>query len=332
MKRLLLLTLAAIPLFAFSVNFIYNDYDNYEDDCWYDEYWDDDYWSDGYWVYYPHGYYCVHYVWWYPWWWGWYWDNCHWCHHFSWDFFYSGFYVVWYEDGGWWYRPRYGHWVRYQLPHSYYTIRYNAGQHGITLPAKPPREINLTYNENQVMRLSRQQNPELFTRVEKEHKSGNLEKMRKEYDTKIKKEITKKNEEYRAKNSKSGYIKSSTIDKSKSNVPQAMKSINNGTAKKQYTITDNKKSKSYNDNKSHIVKQEKTQSRSESKTNQSNNKVSKEKEDKNLREETQYEKSSPNNNKDQNHLRKYSKSPEQSYKQNTKTENNEKMISSKYKR
>ena len=62
MKRLILLTLAAIPLFGFSVNFIfcdYGDYGHYDDGYWYDEYWCDDYWNDGYWVYYPNGYYCV---------------------------------------------------------------------------------------------------------------------------------------------------------------------------------------------------------------------------------------------------------------------------------
>jgi hypothetical protein len=206
MKRLLLLTLAALPLFAFGGDFVYVNDGPYDYDYWYDEYWEDEYWYDGYWVYYPHGYYCVHFVWWYPWWWDWFWLRCHWCHSFSWDFFCNGFYVGWYEDGMWWYRPRYGRWVRYRLPHSYYTVRYKARQHGIYLPEKPPREISIPYKEHEIMNLAKQQDPELFRGVEKEHKTGNLERMRKDYEVRMNKEITKKNQEYQMKANKTPVV------------------------------------------------------------------------------------------------------------------------------
>jgi hypothetical protein len=197
MKRLIFLSLlfAVVPLFAGDVNFIY--YNNgYNDYGYYDEYWYDDYWYDGYWVYMPYGYYCVHYVWWYPWWWDWYWARCHWVHHWSWDFFYAGFYVVWYDQGCWWYRPRYGHYVRYRLPHSYATVRVRARTQGIYLPEKPPRDINVPYREDRVMQLARQQDPELYARVEKEQRSGNLERMRKEHVEQVNREIALKNREH----------------------------------------------------------------------------------------------------------------------------------------
>ncbi len=200
MKRLLLLTLAAIPLLAYSGNFVYYDYDYYDDDYWYDEYWEDGYWCDGYWEHYPHGYYCVYYVWWYPWWWDVFWWRCHWCHHFSWDFFYCGFYIVWFDDGCWWFRPRYGRWVRYRLPYSYGEIYQRAMKHGVYLPKKSPREIDIPYKGEKIMQLTKERDPELFQRVQKEHKTGSLEKMRKNFMTDMKKEITKKNQEYRIKN------------------------------------------------------------------------------------------------------------------------------------
>ncbi len=196
MKRLIYLSLlfAVVPLFAGDINFIYYNY-GYDDYGYYDEYWYDDYWYDGYWVYMPYGYYCVHYVWWYPWWWDWYWARCHWCHHWSWDFFYAGFYVVWYDQGYWWYRPRYGRYVRYRLPHSYHTVRVRARTHGIYLPEKPPREISVPYRENQVIQLVKQNDPELYARVEKEQRSGNLERMRKEHVQQVNREIATKNQE-----------------------------------------------------------------------------------------------------------------------------------------
>ncbi len=198
MKRLIMLALVAVPAFAFTVNFIYNYHDNYDPaGYWEDEYWNDYYWSDGHWLYYPHGYYCVHYVWWYPWWWDWYWYRCRWVRHFHWDFFYAGFYVVWYEHGGWWYRPRYGRWVRNRLPYTYHELRHKARQRGFNLPDKPPREINIPYQEKEVIRLSREQDPETFRRIEQEHQSGNLERMRVDHVEKVKKEINVKNVEYR---------------------------------------------------------------------------------------------------------------------------------------
>ncbi|MCK4941213.1 hypothetical protein KAS45_03905 [candidate division WOR-3 bacterium] len=201
MRRLLflLLTLAVVPLFASNGNFVYYTY-GYYDNCNYDEYWYDNYWYDGYWVSAPYGYYCGYFSWWYPWWWDWYWWRSHWCHHWSWDFFYSGFYVVWYDYGSWWYRPRYGNYVRYRLPCNYYTLRTRARTHGIYLPEKPPRAVNVPYRENQIRELTRQNDPELFARVEKEHRSGNLEKMRNQYAAKVNREIAHKNNEYGIRN------------------------------------------------------------------------------------------------------------------------------------
>lgn len=207
MKRLLLLLLVAIPLFGAGVHFIYYDYGYDDGGYWYDEYWEDEYWYDGYWVYYPHGYYCIHFIWWYPWWWDWYWWRCHWCHHFCWDFFYSGFYTVWYEDGYWWFRPRYGRWVRYRVPYAYHVIRYRAQSHGIYLPDKPPREIVIPYKEREIRKLVKQRDPELFTRVEKEHQSGNLERMKTAYTAQVQKEIEKKNREHGIKNTPKDYTK-----------------------------------------------------------------------------------------------------------------------------
>jgi hypothetical protein len=201
MKRLIFLSLlfAAVPLFAGGASFIYYNY-GYDGYGYYDEYWYDDYWYDGYWVYMPYGYYCVHYVWWYPWWWDWYWARCHWCHNWSWHFFYAGFYVVWYDGGNWWFRPRYGRYVRYRLPYSYSMIRVRARTQGIYLPEKPPREIDIPYKQSQVMELTKQHDPELYARVEKEQRSGNLEKMRQEHVKQVNKEIALKNQEHGIKN------------------------------------------------------------------------------------------------------------------------------------
>ena len=263
MKRLLLLVLAAVPLFAASVTFIYNDYDYYEGDYWYDEYWEDNYWCDGYWVYYPHGYYCVHYVWWYPWWWDWYWYRCHWHHHFHWDFFYSGFYVVWYESGCWWFRPRYGRWVRYKVPHSYYELRYRAKQHGIVLPSKPPRELNIPYKESAVRELIKQKDPDGFSRIEKEHKSGNLEKMRKEYVAQTEKKIAVKNEEYKKyDDNKKTQLK--TNEDKKYNYPTNKRIDYKPTQKSKSKYTNEEHN--YNrKSESHIIKRPKNESKSRSK-------------------------------------------------------------------
>ncbi len=258
MKRLLLLMLAAIPLFAFSVNFIFCDYDYDDEDYWYDEYWEDEYRYDGYWLYYPHGYYCVHYVWWYPWWWDWYWYRCHWVHHFSWDFFYSGFYVVWYNNGCWWYRPRYGRYVRYRLPYTYYEVRYRAKQHGIYLPKKAPREINVPYKASRIMTLAKQKDPKLFSRIEKEHKSGNLEKMKKQYTTKVEKDIAKKNQEYKIKSSKTKYEKSTNIKKYDSYAPT--KYSGEKSTEKHTTTYSTKKDYYQGKSKSYTTKKDKSNS------------------------------------------------------------------------
>jgi len=227
----------------FGADFMYCENGYYEREYWYDEYWDHGYYYDGYWVYYPHGYYCVHYVWWYPWWWDYYWWRCRWCHHFYWDFYYAGFYVMWYESGCWWFRPRYGRWVRYRVPYTYHEIRHHSQLGGINLPPKPPREINVPYNENEVMRLTKEKDPELYREVEKEHKTGNLQKMQKDYQLKVEKQITQKNAEYKTNQaSKSTYGKTPTKTPTKSqhveDVPY--KTYSNKTANKHSYYDDNK--------------------------------------------------------------------------------------------
>lgn len=49
------------------------------------------------------------------------------------------------------------------------------------------------------MRLVKEKDPQLFDRVEKEHRTGNLDRMQKEYETKVKRDIATKNEEHRMK-------------------------------------------------------------------------------------------------------------------------------------
>lgn len=204
MKYLLLVVLCALPLFGTQAGFVYASYDDPEDQ-WCDEYWENCHYYDHHWVYYPHGYYCVYYVWWHPWYWDWYWYRCHWCHHWDWDFFCAGYYVVWYEDGGWWWRPRYGRPVRYKLPYAYHDFRWKARAYGVNLPDKPGRTIEMPYREAEIQRLMKQRDPDLFKRVEQEQKSGNLEKIRQEYDTRVKREIAVKNEEYqRSHNNQKG--------------------------------------------------------------------------------------------------------------------------------
>ena len=277
MKRLLFLVLAAVPLFATSVGFIYSDYDHYEGDYWYDEYWVDNYCYDGYWVYYPHGYYCVHYVWWYPWWWDWYWYRCHWHHHFHWDFFYCGFYVVWYESGYWWFRPRYGRWVRYKVPYSYYEIRYRAKQHGITLPPKPPREINIPYKESAVRELIKQKDPEGFNHIQKEHQSGNLEKMKKQYIAETQKKIAQKNQEYKkTEQAKKSPVKYNAVNKTQVKSDPTKKTEYNPAHKRVYQEPVQKSNtkqteenyydyKDYKRTEPNVVKREKVESKSSKK-------------------------------------------------------------------
>lgn len=205
MKRLLLVLLAAIPLFATGAGFIYYDYDYDDGGYWEDDYWYDEYWYDGAWVYYPHGYYCVYYVWWYPWWWDWYWYRCHWHNHFHWDFFYAGYYVVWYDAGVWWFRPRFGRWVQYRLPYTYQEIRYRAVDHGVYLPAKPPREIQVPFKETTIKNLMKEKDPQMFRTIEKEYKNGNLSRMQTQYQTRTQKEIVQKNREYGISDTKRSY-------------------------------------------------------------------------------------------------------------------------------
>lgn len=69
---------------------------------------------------------------------------------------------------------------------------------GYYLPDKPPREISIPYKEHEVRNLMKQRDPEAFARIEKEHGSGNLERMRTRYVAKTQKEIERKNQEYKA--------------------------------------------------------------------------------------------------------------------------------------
>ncbi len=249
MKNVILCALAIIPLAAFGDDFVVYNYGYDGDDYWYDEYWEDDYWCDGYWVYYPHGYYCVNFVWWYPWWWDWYWHRCHWCHHFDWDFFYAGFYVVWYDDGCWWFRPRYGRWVQYQLPYSYHEMRNRAYGHGIYLPEKPPRQLNVPYREKEIMNLTQQKDSQLYKRIEQEHKSGNLERMRKDYTVQTKKVIEQRNQQYRTQID--NHNRTQQIDNNK-------RTPYNRTQPREKIDMKNKKTVPTRDNeRTHIIKQDK---------------------------------------------------------------------------
>lgn len=138
--------------------------------------------------------------------------------------------------------------MRYRLPHAYHVVRYRAKQHGIYLPAKPPREISVPYKEHEIMKLARQRDPGLFARVEKEHKSGNLERMKREYTTRVEKEIVRKNQEYGIKNNKIDYTKS--IDNNKRSVYTPTKRMDKEEIKKPYTPTERK-------SQSHIQKRKK---------------------------------------------------------------------------
>lgn len=86
-------------------------------------------------------------------------------------------------------------------------MRDRAQSHGIHLPDKPPREIVIPYKEREIRELIRQKDPELYTRVEKEHKSGALERKRIDYTTQIQKEIETKNRDYGIKNTPKDYTK-----------------------------------------------------------------------------------------------------------------------------
>ena len=174
---------------------------------------------------------------------------------------------MWYDSGCWWFRPRYGRWVRYKVPHSYYELRYRAKQHGIPLPAKPPRELNIPYKENEIRKLMKQEDPELFKRVEKEHKSGNLEKMRKEYVTQTEKKIAVKNQEYKKYNQEKKTQVKSDASKQNNSYP-TNKRVDKTPVKTSNTkYTDDKY---YNDQKSEpkIIKREKSESKSNKTTPQ----------------------------------------------------------------
>jgi hypothetical protein len=247
MKRLILMGLAAMTICLFVPKLAHAQYNGgYGDDYWYDEYWQDDpyyHHYDHYWVYYPHGYYCVYYVWYHPWWWDWYWYRCHWCHEWDWYFFGAGYYIVWYEGSHCYWRPRYGRYVRYELHYSYNDFKYKAHQYGVNLPDKPPRQIDVPYNEKEVMRLTKEKDPELYKRLEKEQKSGNLEKMRKDYEVKQRKEIEVKNEEYRLSKSKVNLEEKSFADQPRDRVIDKETSTTKNLETREYNNdSDNEKS------------------------------------------------------------------------------------------
>jgi len=130
-------------------------------------------------------------------------------------------------------------------------VRYKAKLHGIYLPEKPPREISIPYKEQEIIKLARARDPELFARVEKERKSGNLERMKKEYTARVEKEIVRKNQEYGIKTNKIDYTKS--IDNNKRSVYTPTKRMDKKEMKKPYTQTEQK-------SQSHIRKKQKDKS------------------------------------------------------------------------
>jgi hypothetical protein len=154
--------------------------------------------------------------------------------------------------------------VRYKVPHSYYTLRYRAKQHGIPLPAKPPRELNIPYKENEIRKLMKQEDPELFKRIEKERQSGNLEKMRKEYVTQTEKKIAAKNQEYKKyDNNKKTQLKNTETKKSY-NYP-TNKRIDDKPTQKSKTKYTEKKHDYNKKSESRIIKRPKNESKSRKK-------------------------------------------------------------------
>jgi hypothetical protein len=143
-------------------------------------------------------------------------------------------------------------------------VRYRVGQHGIHLPKKPPREINIPYKENRIRELVKQKDPDLYARLEKEHKSGNLEKMRKEYTRKIDKEIVSKNKEHGIKENKTAYSKA--IDRGGRAIETTKKEFVGKDRKKHYTEYEGTKKATKNyiddDHKPRIVKKERSKSKS----------------------------------------------------------------------
>lgn len=83
----------------------------------------------------------------------------------------------------------------------------------MNLPEKPPREIKLPYKENEILRLTKEKDPQLYYRLKKEYRSGNLERMKKEYQKRVEKEIAVKNEQYHK--TRNGIEDREVIDKSR---------------------------------------------------------------------------------------------------------------------
>jgi len=103
------------------------------------------------------------------------------------------------------------------------------------------------------MELTKQKDPELFMRVQKEHETGSLEKMRSNYATEMKEEITRKNQEYRIKNNDREQMRSSEQNKYDTYTPSKRTPTN--TAKQSQYET--KKGSPQKETQSHIIKKEK---------------------------------------------------------------------------
>lgn len=103
------------------------------------------------------------------------------------------------------------------------------------------------------MELTKQKDPELYMRVQKEHKTGNLEKMRSNYATEMKKEITRKNQEYRMKNNDRDQMRASEQNKYDTYTPSKRAPSNTGKQSQYET----KKGSPEKETQSHIIKKEK---------------------------------------------------------------------------
>jgi hypothetical protein len=148
--------------------------------------------------------------------------------------------------------------VRYRLPYSYGEIYHRAKKHGVYLPKKAPREINIAYKGEKIMQLTKERDPELFKRVQKEHKTGSLEKMRRNYMNDVKKEITRKNQEYRMKNNDVRQPRS--IEQNKQGERIRPRQTSTSKRKKQVPQYQTREKHSQKDSQSHIIRKKRKKS------------------------------------------------------------------------
>lgn len=73
----------------------------------------------------------------------------------------------------------------------------------------------------------KQKDPEMFARLEQEQKSGNLERMRKQYVTKTQNEITRKNQEQGIKQAQQLYTQPTTQSRAERSQPEYQVRSNN---------------------------------------------------------------------------------------------------------